>query len=79
MNCYDTEYDVLRPQTFPPFWFGGVTSSIKGSGTLLIKMHDGMVRKLDCWYIPELWKNLISLGTLGKNVMRYAGEVVGSK
>ena len=25
MNCYDTEYDVLRPRTFPPFWFGGVT------------------------------------------------------
>ena len=25
MNCYDTEYDVLRPRTIPPFWFGGVT------------------------------------------------------
>lgn len=25
MNCYDTEYDVLRPRMFPPFWFGGVT------------------------------------------------------
>ena len=25
MNCYDTEYDVLRPRTIPPFRFGGVT------------------------------------------------------
>nr|KAJ0215251.1 hypothetical protein LSAT_V11C300151850 [Lactuca sativa] len=28
MNCYDTEYDVLRPRTFPPFWFGGVTNTL---------------------------------------------------
>nr|KAJ0216363.1 hypothetical protein LSAT_V11C300136740 [Lactuca sativa] len=25
-NCYDTEYDVLRPRTFPPFRFGAVTA-----------------------------------------------------
>ena len=39
-----------------------------------IKMHDGMVMKLDCWYVPELWKNLVSLGTLAKNGTRYAGD-----
>lgn len=39
-----------------------------------MKTHEGMVRKLDCLYVPELRKNLISLGTLAKNRMRYAGE-----
>ena len=39
-----------------------------------IKMHDGMVRKLYCWYVPELQKNFISLGILAKNGMTYAGE-----
>ncbi|XP_023746148.1 uncharacterized protein LOC111894303 [Lactuca sativa] len=49
-------------------------SSIKGSATVQIKMHDGMVRKLDFWYVPELWKNLVSLSTLAKNRIRYVGE-----
>lgn len=39
-----------------------------------IKMHDGMVRKLDCWYVANLWKNLIYLGSLSKNGLRYVGE-----
>lgn len=37
-------------------------------------MHDGMGRKLDCWYVPDLWKNLISLDTLSKDGMKYFGE-----
>ena len=48
--------------------------SIKGSGTVQTEIHDGMISKLDCWYVPELWKNLVSLGILAKNGMRYAGE-----
>ena len=48
--------------------------NIKDSGTVQIKMHDGMVRKLDYWYVPKLRKNLMSLGTLDKNGMRCAGE-----
>lgn len=47
--------------------------SIMGSVTMQIKMHDGMVRKLDCSHIPELQKNFILLGTLAKNGTRYAG------
>ena len=47
---------------------------IRGSGTVQIKMHDGIVRTLDCWYVPDLRKNLISLGTLDKHGFRYTGE-----
>ena len=39
-------------------------SRVKGSDTVQIKMHDGMVRKIDSWFILELKKNLISLSTL---------------
>ncbi|KAL7610158.1 hypothetical protein Lser_V15G11463 [Lactuca serriola] len=41
MNCYDTEYDVLRPRTFPPFWFGGVTSGlIRDSESRILEKTD---------------------------------------
>ena len=37
----------------------------KGIGTVRLKMHDGVVRELtNVWYVPNLKKNLISLGTL---------------
>nr|GEW86692.1 retrotransposon protein, putative, Ty1-copia subclass [Tanacetum cinerariifolium] len=48
--------------------------SIKGSGIVQIKIHDGIVRKFDCWFVPGLKKNLISLGTLAKNGLKYHGE-----
>ena len=32
----------------------GEKLSVAGSGSLKIMMHDGMVRKLDAWYVPEL-------------------------
>ena len=48
--------------------------SIKGSGMVQIKMHNGMVKKLDYWIILELRKNLISLATLVKDGMKYSGE-----
>lgn len=45
--------------------------SIAGKGTIKIKMNDGVVRTLiDVRYMPELWKNLISLSTL--NVLSYS-------
>nr|GEW27349.1 integrase, catalytic core [Tanacetum cinerariifolium] len=44
---------------------------IKGSRIVRIKMHDGIVRKFNCWFIPGLKKNLISLGTLAKNGLKY--------
>ena len=51
-----------------------VVLAIKGSGIVRIKMHDGIVRKFDCWFVPGLKKNLISLGTLAKNGLKYHGE-----
>nr|GEV25340.1 retrotransposon protein, putative, Ty1-copia subclass [Tanacetum cinerariifolium] len=47
---------------------------IKGSGIVQIKMHDGIVRKFDCWFVSGPMKNLISLGTLAKNGLKYHDE-----
>ena len=44
----------------------GEKLSVEGSGSLKIRMHDGMVRKLDAWYVPGLRRNLISVGALSK-------------
>nr|GEU37728.1 retrovirus-related Pol polyprotein from transposon TNT 1-94 [Tanacetum cinerariifolium] len=51
-----------------------VVISIKGCGIVQIKMYDGIVRKFDCWFVPDLKKNLISLGTFAKNGLKYHGE-----
>ena len=49
-------------------------SIIKGSGMVQIKMHNGMVRKLDCWFIIELQNNLIYIGTLANDGLKYSGK-----
>lgn len=41
---------------------------IAGIGTIKFRLHDGMMRTLsNVRYIPELKRNLISLGMLGEN------------
>ncbi|KAL5571573.1 hypothetical protein UlMin_021170 [Ulmus minor] len=57
--------------TYQPYDVGTVLMGNDGSckvveiGTVNIKMHDGIIRTLDnVQHIPELKKNLISLGTL---------------
>ena len=48
---------------------------VVGTGTIRIKMYDGIVRTLaDVRHVPELKKNLISLGTLDSNGYNYKGE-----
>ena len=43
----------------------GHTCQIEEIGTIRIKLFDGMIRELkDVRYIPQLQKNLISVGTL---------------
>ena len=37
-------------------------------------MHDGMVRKLDAWYVPRLQRNLISVGALAKHGYSFSGR-----
>lgn len=48
--------------------------SIKGSGSVQIKMHDGITKTLDVWYVPNLCKNLISVSTLDKKWYKYSSE-----
>jgi hypothetical protein len=44
-------------------------------GTIRIRMHDGIVRTLkNIQHIPDLKKNLISLGTLDSLGYKYSGE-----
>ncbi|XP_073107271.1 uncharacterized protein [Elaeis guineensis] len=46
-----------------------------GIGSIRIKMHDGIVRTLtQVRHIPDLKKNLISLGTLEANGCKYSAE-----
>ena len=46
-----------------------------GKGTIQIKMHDGVIRTLfKVRHVPDLKKNLISLGTWENHECKYAGE-----
>jgi len=52
-----------------------VVYKIVGIGTIRMKMHDGIVRTLtNVWHIPDLKKNLISLGTLDSLEYKYSDE-----
>ena len=46
-----------------------------GIGSIKIKMHDGIVRTLsNVRHVPDLKKNLISLGTLDSNGYKFSAE-----
>ena len=46
-----------------------------GIGSIKIKMHDGIFRTLsNVRYVPDLKKNLISLGTLDSNGYKFSAE-----
>ena len=48
---------------------------VVGIGTIKVKMFDNVVRTLmDVRHVPDLKKNLISLGTLDSNGFRYKSE-----
>jgi hypothetical protein len=52
-----------------------VACKIVGMGTIRIMMHDGIMRTLkNVRHIPNLKKNLISLGTLDSIGYKYSGE-----
>ncbi|KAM3338113.1 putative protein isoform X1 [Capsicum galapagoense] len=52
-----------------------VACKIVGTGTVRIKIHDGIVKTLiNVRCVPELKKNLISLGTLESLGCKYTGE-----
>ena len=49
-----------------------VSCKVVGIGNIRIKMFDGVVRTLcDVRHVPDLRKNLISLGTLNYNEFSY--------
>ena len=51
------------------------TCNVVGIGTVWIWMHDGVVHTLtDVRHVPELKKNLISLGTLDDIGCKYTAE-----
>ena len=48
---------------------------IIGIGSIKIMMHDGIVRTLsNVWHVPDLKKNLNSLGTLNSNGYKFSAE-----
>ena len=52
-----------------------MSCKVVGIGTVRIKMHDGIVRTLkDVRHVPDLKKNLISLGTLDSQGYKYVAE-----
>nr|GEW47794.1 uncharacterized mitochondrial protein AtMg00810-like [Tanacetum cinerariifolium] len=81
----DDEYAALillvsLPHSFENFvnsFVVGNDSPLKvvGIGTIQIKMYDGVVRTLaDVRHVPDLKKNLISLGVLDSKVFKYTSE-----
>lgn len=53
----------------------GAQCKVVGKGTIKIKTHDGVVRTLtSVRHVPELKRNLISLGTLESFGCRHSAE-----
>lgn len=51
------------------------TCRIKGVGSIFLRVHDGTVKMLlDVRFIPEVKRNLISLGTLEKKGLSFTSE-----
>ena len=49
-------------------------------GTVLVKMFDGMVRELkDVRHVPQLKRNLVSVGALKALVLKYLLEIEFSR
>nr|XP_033508075.1 uncharacterized protein LOC117273084 [Nicotiana tomentosiformis] len=52
-----------------------ITCNVIGKGTIRFRMHDDVVRTLtNVRYVPELKKNLISLGTLESLGCKFTSE-----
>ena len=37
---------------------------VEGIGNIKLKMFDDIIRNIDCWHVPQMKRNLISLSTL---------------
>ncbi len=47
---------------------------VEGIGNIRLMMFDGIVRTIECWHVPGLKTNLISLGTFDSHGFRYHAE-----
>ncbi len=47
------------------------TLFVEGIGNIKLRMFDGIVRTIECWHVPRLKMNLISLETLDSHGFRY--------
>src|SRR3954462_4396207 len=48
--------------------------SVVGSGHVKLRMFDGVIRSIECWHIPGMKRNLISLSTLDSQGYKYHAE-----
>jgi hypothetical protein len=68
-----TTYDSINGDSI--LMGNNVAYKIVDIGTIIIRMHDGIVRTLtNVQHIPDLTKNLISLGTLDSLEYKYFGK-----
>ena len=48
---------------------------VQGVGDIRLKLHDGSLRTLtSVRYVPDLKRNLVSLGELGRNGFKFKGD-----
>ena len=48
--------------------------SVEGVGTIKLRMFDGIIRIIECWYVTKMKRNLISLPTLDSQGFKFHGE-----
>src|SRR4051812_45316931 len=47
---------------------------VDGSGRVKLGMFDGVIRSIECWHVPGMKRNLISLSTLDSQGYKYHAE-----
>lgn len=47
---------------------------VKGIGHIKLRMFDGIIRSIECWHVPRMKRNLISLSTLDDQGYKYHSE-----
>src|SRR5436190_531668 len=48
--------------------------SVDGSERVKLRMFDGVIRSIECWHVPGMKRNLISLSTLDSQGYTYHAE-----
>ncbi|XP_075084964.1 putative mitochondrial protein AtMg00300 [Nicotiana tabacum] len=48
--------------------------SVEGIGDIRLRMFDGIIRNIECWHVPWIKRNLISLSTLDDQGYKFHSE-----